>query len=64
MVRLLDELEILGVLLVRSGEAPFDEIEAEVVEHLRDEELVLHGEVDPFALGAVAEGGVVELHGW
>ena len=58
-----DALEVLGVLRVRAREAPLDEVEAEIIEHLRDEQLVLHGEVDPFSLGAVAQGGVVELDG-
>jgi hypothetical protein len=33
--------------------------DAELVEAARDQQLVLQGEVDAFALTAVAEGGVV-----
>ena len=65
-VQLLNALKELGVLFVREGIAAFDEIEAELVEPLGDEQLVLQREVDAFALAAVAERGVVDLdaHGW
>ncbi len=54
-------LEELGVLFVRQGIAPFDEIEAQLVEPLSDQQLILQREVDPFALAAVAERRVVDL---
>ena len=56
-----DPLKELGVLRVRERVAAFDEIEAELVEPPGDEQLVLQREVDAFALGAVAERGVVDL---
>ena len=56
-----DPLEKLGVLGVREGIAALDEIEAQLVEPAGDEQLVLQREIDAFALGPVAERGVVEL---
>ena len=49
------------VLRVGQREAAFDVIDAELVELLRDQQLVLQREVEPFALRAVAEGGVVDF---
>ncbi len=48
-----------GVLWIGQRVAAFDEIDAEFIEFAGDEEFVLDGEGDAFALGAVAEGGVV-----
>ena len=48
-------LEILCVLLVRRRIAPFDVIEAEAIEPLGNQQLVLQREVDAFALAAVAK---------
>ena len=59
--RVPNPLEELGVLLVRQRIAPFDEIEAEAVQPLGDQQLVLQRKADPFALAAVAERGVVDL---
>ncbi len=56
-----DALEVLGVLLVRQRIAPFDEVEAQLVEPLGDQQLVLQRKVDAFALAAVAERRVVDL---
>ena len=57
--QLADLLEILEVLRVGKRIAAFDEVDAELVELARDEQLVLQREVDAFALAAVAERGVV-----
>jgi hypothetical protein len=56
-----DVLEESAVLLVGAGEAALDVIDTEFVELLRDQQLVLEREVEPLALRAVAEGGVVDL---
>ena len=52
--------EELGVLGVGAGPAALDVVHAEPVEGAGDLHLVLHREREPLALGAVAEGGVVE----
>jgi hypothetical protein len=48
--------------------APLDVIDPELIEHLGDRELVGGGEVDALGLGAVAQGGVVQIdalgHRW
>ena len=60
------ELELFGfaeefdVFFVGARPAAFDVVHAEGVEALGDAEFVGEGEVDAFALRAVAEGGVVE----
>src|SRR5207253_1818417 len=54
-------LEILGILCVARRVAAFDEIDADLVEALRDLQLVLQREADALALRTVAEGGVVDL---
>ena len=59
--RFLHALKELGVFLVRQRIAPFDEVEAQIVEPLGDQQLVLQRKVDPFALAAVAERRVVDL---
>ena len=61
MLRLPDKLEVLGVLVVRAREAPFDEVEAQFIQLAGDEQFVLEGEVDALPLAAVAKRGVVEL---
>src|SRR5207249_5171022 len=53
--------EVFGVLRVARGVAAFDEIDADLIQPLRDLQLVLQREADAFTLGAVAEGGVVDL---
>jgi len=55
--------EEVDVLFVGAGPAAFDVVHAEGVEALGDAEFVGEGEVDAFALGAVAEGGVVKRDG-
>ena len=55
-------LKKLRVLFVRQRIAPFDEIEAEAVQPLGDQQLVLQRKADPFALAAVAKRGVVDLN--
>ena len=49
---MLEEQQVLGI---GAWDARFDEIDAEVIESMRDIELVLKGERDVFALGAVAQ---------
>jgi hypothetical protein len=56
--------EELGVLRYRPGPSTLDEADAEVVEVPGDRELVLDGEREALLLGAVAQGGVVDLEGW
>jgi hypothetical protein len=60
-IELPDFLEELDVLRIGKGIAPFDVIDAELVESAGDGELVLEGEVDALPLAAVAERGVVDL---
>src|SRR5205823_4431657 len=60
-LQLADVAEEGGVLRVGAGEAALDVIDAELVELLGDEKLVLEREVEPLALRAVAEGGVVDF---
>ena len=55
-------LEELGVLVVRERIAPFDEVEAQFVQPLSHQQLVLQREADALALAAVAERGVVDLN--
>jgi len=55
-------LEKLDVLRVRSGPASLNVVHAELVEALRDAELVEAGKLKALALGAVAQGGVVDLN--
>ena len=54
-------LEELGVLRVRTGPPALDEVDPEIVEQPGDGELVGHREVEPLLLGAVAQGGVVDV---
>ena len=64
---LADFLKVLEVLGIGKRIAPFDVIDAEVVEAARDEQLVLQREIDALALAAVAESRVVNLdacHGY
>ena len=53
--------EELGVLRVGAGPAALDVADAEVVEVARDVQLVLHGEVEPLLLRAVAHRRVVHV---
>ncbi len=53
--------EELGVLRVGARPAALDQIDAERVEPLGDRDLVGAGEGEALPLGAVAEGGVVDL---
>ena len=50
-----EEVFVLGV---GAGPTAFDIVDAQLVEFLGDEEFVVDGEGDGFALGAVAEGGI------
>jgi hypothetical protein len=50
-----EEVLVLGI---GAGPAAFDIVDAQLVELLRDEEFVVDGERDGFALRAVAESGV------
>jgi hypothetical protein len=59
--RVLHALEEAQVLRVGAGPAALDVVDAERVEALGDAHLVLHREGHALALGAVAEGGVVDL---
>ena len=62
----LEALEVGGVAGVGAGEAALDPLDAKLVELLGDAHLIGDGEGDALHLGAVAEGGVVELDsvGW
>ena len=53
--------EELGVLGIGAGPAAFDVVDAQLVELLRDLQLVLDGEGDALHLGAVAERRVVKF---
>src|SRR6202011_2979371 len=55
--------EELGVLGDRAGPAALDEPDAEFVQLPRDDELVGHGEVETFLLGAVSQGRVIDVKG-
>ena len=55
-------LEVGCVAGVGAGEAALDPLDAELVELLGDAHLIGDGEGDALHLGAVAEGGVVELN--
>jgi hypothetical protein len=46
---------------IGEGEAALDKIDAQEVEFLGDLQLILKGEIESFALRAVAEGGVVDF---
>src|SRR5262249_31580489 len=53
--------KIFGILRVARGIAPFDEIDADLIEALGNLQLVLQRQAHAFPLRAVAEGGVVDL---
>src|SRR3954453_21576762 len=55
-------LEELGILRIGKRIATLDEVETTLIEPPGDEQLILQGEVHAFALGAVAERGVVDLN--
>src|SRR6266850_606734 len=59
--RVLHALEEPQVLGIGPGPAALDVVDTELVEAVRDAHLVLHREGHALALGAVAEGGVVDL---
>ena len=59
-VEVADRAEVGGVLGVRERIAPLDIVEPQRVEPGRDQELVLEREVDPLALAAVAQRGIVK----
>ncbi len=59
---ILRTLEVGGVLGVGAGPAAFDVGHTEVVQKLRDPELVVHRKGDVFALRAVAERRVVDFY--
>jgi len=54
--------EEVDVLRVGARPASLDDVHAEGVESQGDRDLVVAGEADALALGAVAERGVVDLH--
>ena len=58
-----EEFLVLGI---GAGPAAFDVVDAELIQLLRNEQLVIHGEGDGFALRAVAESGIEseDLHGF
>ena len=58
--QLADFLEVLKVLGIGERIAAFDVIDAEVVQPARDQQLILEGEVNAFALAAVAKRCVVD----
>ena len=57
-------LKVFRILGIRQWIAALDEIDAQFVQLLRDEQLVLEGEVDAFALAAVSQSGVVDFDSW
>ncbi len=59
-VEVADGLEVGGVLGVGERVAAFDVVDTQLVEALGDEQFVLEREVDPLALAAVSQGGVVD----
>jgi hypothetical protein len=56
---LFDALEELGVLGVRAGPAALDIVDAEGIQLTCDLDLILSRKRQPFALGAIAQGGIV-----
>ena len=54
--------EVFGVLRIRKWITPFDEVKAQLIQPLRDEQFVLEREVHPLALAAVAKGRIVDLN--
>src|SRR5690242_16754223 len=52
----------LAILRVRPRPSALDVVNTEVIELLRNDELVVHGEGDGFALRAVAEGRVERVN--
>ncbi len=65
-IQLLHALKELSVLFVRQRITPFDEIAAQLIEPLGDQQFILQRKIHPFALAAVTKRGVVDLdvHGW
>lgn len=62
---LFGEVEEFDVFGVGAWPSAFDVMDAEVIEFACDADFVEGAEVDAFALGSVAQGGVVEreIHG-
>src|SRR5260370_3829154 len=60
--QLADFLKILKVLWVRERIAAFNEVDAQLIEATRNEQLVLKRKVDTLALAAVAKRRVVDLN--
>ena len=56
-----EQLEERLLLRVGAREAGLDEVDAELVERVRDAQLLVGGQRHALALHAVAEGGVVEV---
>ena len=54
-------LEEFNILRIRAGPAAFDEGHAEIIESLRDADFVVGRKREAFGLGAVTQGGVVDL---
>src|SRR4030088_269249 len=52
----------IGARRIGSGIAALDIIDAEFVEHLRDDLLVMQGEIDAVGLRAVAQRGVEQIN--
>ena len=59
--QLADFLKVLGVFRVRQRIAAFNEVHAQLIEPLGDQQFVLEREIDAFALAAVPERGVVDI---
>ncbi len=57
----LDALKELRVLFVRERISPLDKIEAQLIQTLGDQKLVVQGEVDAFSLAAVPKRGIVDF---
>src|SRR6185312_1323248 len=55
-----NRLKVFEILRVRKRVAAFDEVDAEFVQLAGEQQLVLQGKVDAFALAAVAKRGVVK----
>ncbi len=61
-VQVADPLEVLAILVVGGRVPPLDEVEAQRVEPLGQQQFVLEREADAFGLGPVAKGRVVDLN--
>ena len=61
-VQLADPLEVLAVLVVGGRVSPLDEVHAQLIEPLGQQQFVLEREADAFGLGPVPKGRVVDLN--